>query len=433
MNKLQTNQFKLVLIFATVLVLAVTGYVLWVVVEFHSRGVLTESNYLSRYTERALSRYQINPEILSLAAQSRAIPLGDESINLAVDYGQLKQRFPFVPAEASFSNFQPRAVLMNFHGLLQTPLYLLVLPIEVAHGKIFYSYKLVGDAHNDTNLSVHILEKIQPVIFMALASILLLIVVELFHIARMNTNISEFATWASKLSAAESGTSLPQFSSEKFNYMAYAINKNLSGINDVLKQEQSFAKFTSHELRTPIAVLSANMELLELMMKDLSPQERKVLENMESAVSDMKYQMEALLWLSREADAEMEYRNCPLREYLDKAIADNAYLIEGKSIVVTVSGYGGSVKTNPVFLQIILNNLLRNAYQNTEEGRVNIVLARASIHIENTGKLAVAGGNKPVGFGIGLVLVEKLVARLAMGYRMQALDNGRRVELDFPV
>lgn len=432
MNKLQVNQFKLVLIFAVVLVVAVTSYVLWVVVEFHSGGVLNESRYLSRYTERALSRYQVNPEIISLAGQTRAIPLGDETINLFTDYVQLKKRFPFVPDAADFSNLQPRAVLMDFRGLLQTPLYLLVLPVEITNNKTFYSYKLVGDSHKDENLSVHILEKIQPVIFMALASILLLIVVELLHIARMNTNISEFAIWASKLSAADTASSLPQFSSEKFNYMAYAINKNLSGINDVLRQEQSFAKFTSHELRTPIAVLSANMELLELMMKDLSPQERKVLENMESAVSDMKYQMEALLWLSREADAEMEYRDCHLREFVDKAIADNAYLIEGKSIAVAVRGESGSVKTNPVFLQIILNNLLRNAYQNTDEGQVNIVLAPTSIHIENTGKLAVIGGNKPVGFGIGLVLVEKLVARLSMVYRMQSLDNGRRVELDFP-
>ncbi len=433
MNKLQTSQFKLVLIFAVALVLAVTGYVLLVVVEFHSSGVLGESRYLSQYTARALSRYQVNPDILSLAEQSRAIPLGNDSINLVANYDQLKQRFPFVPTAENFSNYQPKAVLMDFRGLLQTPLYLLVLPVEVAHGKFFYSYKLVGNTQSDSSLSVHILEKIQPAIFMALTSILLLIVVELFHIARMNTNISEFATWASKLSAAEASSSLPQFSSEKFNYMAYAINKNLSGINDVLKQEQSFAKFTSHELRTPIAVLSANMELLELMMKDLSPQERKVLENMESAVSDMKYQMEALLWLSREADAEMEYRSCLLRDYIDKAIADNAYLIENKSIAVAVRGEGGSVNTNPVFLQIILNNLLRNAYQNTDEGLVNILMAPGRIHIENTGKLAVAGGNKPVGFGIGLVLVEKLVARLAMGYRMQTLDNGRRVELDFPV
>jgi signal transduction histidine kinase len=431
MSRLRVSQFKLVLSFSVALVIAVTAYVMLVVVEFHSSGVSAESNYLARYTERALSRYYVNPQIISLATEGRAIPLGNDSVNLAVDYSQLKQRFPSVPPQSQFNNYHPRAVLMDFRGLFQTPLYLLVLPVEAAGGKTFYTYKLVGDA-SDGSLSLRILEKIQPALFVALTSILMVIVVELFHIARMNTNISEFANWASQLSAAEDAAPLPQFSSEKFNYMAYAINKNLSGINEVLEREQSFAKFTSHELRTPIAVLSANMELLELMMKDLSPQERKVLENMESAVSDMKYQMEALLWLSREADADVEYKVCSLRDYIDKAVVDNAYLIEGKSVRVVIDGEGGSIKTNPVFLQIILNNLLRNAYQNTDYGQVTITLSPAHIMLENMGKLAVADGSKPVGFGIGLVLVEKLVARLNISYRMESLLQGRRVHLSFP-
>ena len=433
MINVRASQFKLVLIFAITLAVALGVYVVWVIVEFNSDHAFSESQFLSKYTERAISRYRVNPaKFAALPEAELTTLLGSNHINVAFNYAQLQNRFAFVPPERKFKLNTAKAILVNYQGLLRTPNYLLVLPTPVDAGKVFYSYLWVDSRVKDVNLNFRILEKIQPAIFIALISIFLLIVLELFHISKMNTNINHFADWASQLSAGVSSPSIPEFSSSKFNYMAFTIDKNLSGISQMLEQEQSFAKFTSHELRTPIAVLSANMEVLELIMKDLSPQERKVLKNMESAVSDMRYQMEALLWLSREGEAVVDYATCLLSEFITKAIQDNAYLTEGKNIVTHLVGgdNGGSIKTNPVFLQIVLNNLLRNAYQNTEEGSVNIELTQNTLVIENIAALPMPNKN-PSGFGIGLVLVDKLVHKLDIDYHVEKLPNGRRVRLTF--
>ena len=431
MINLRVSQFKLVLVFTLTLGFAVGAYVLWTVIDFNSNQSLAESHVLSKYTERAISRYKANPEkYMTLSTADRAEVIGGGQLNLLFDYDQLQQKFNFLPAENEFKNRRVRAFVMNYRGLLSTPKYLLILPSYLNSGKKLYSYLLVDENLDDNNIQMRIFEKAQPAIFIALVSILLVIIVELFHIGKMNNNISDFAGWASQLSAGINSPPIPEFSSSKFNYMAFAIDKNLSSISQVLEQEQSFAKFTSHELRTPIAVLSANMEVLELILKDLSPQERKVLKNMESAVSDMKYQMEALLWLSRESEVEVDYVLCNLLEFIQKAIQDNSYLTEGKQIATHLIGEGAVIKTNPVFLQIILNNLLRNAYQNTEKGAINIEFIGNSVVIEND-SLTVSPDKKMIGFGIGLVLVDKLVQKLGINYSIENITNGRRVHLGF--
>lgn len=431
MISLRVPQFKLVLIFAVTLGLAVGAYLLWTVVDFNSNHALSESHVLSRYTERALSRYRADPEKYAEISQfDLANIIGDEHFNLVFNYSSLRQKFNFIPTEDELKNRRVKAVVVNYRGLLRPPNYLLILPTYLNNGKKFYSYLLVDERLNDNSVYPLILERAQPAIFIALVSILLVIIIELFHIGKMNTNINDFADWASHLSAGVNSSPIPEFSSSKFNYMAFAIDKNLSSISHVLEQEQSFAKFTSHELRTPIAVLSANMEVLELILKDLSPQERKVLKNMESAVSDMKYQMEALLWLSREIEVEVESVTCNLLVLINKAIEDNKYLTQGKNIAMHIIGESIVIKTNPVFLQIIFNNLLRNAYQHTEDGEINIQFIGNGVVIENDSP-AIPADKKAIGFGIGLVLVDKLVQKLDIKYQVDNFSNGRRVHLEF--
>lgn len=427
----RASQFKLVLIFTTILTLVLSAYILWAVVDSNSNHALSESQFLAQYTERAISRYHANPTTFAkLSDETLTKLLGNDHINVAFNYTQLQQQFPSIPAANEFKHNTVKAILMNYRGLFKTPHYLLVLPTNLNTDQVIYSYFLVDAQLKDNYLELRLLEKVQPAILIAFISIFVLVIIELFHISKMNTNINAFADWASKLSAGVNSPPIPEFSSSKFNYMAFTIDKNLSGISQMLAQEQSFAKFTSHELRTPIAVLSANMEVLELMMKDLSPQERNILNNMESAVSDMKYQMEALLWLSRESEADVDYASCVMRDLIDKAIQDNAYLTEGKNISTEVLGKSININSNSVFLQIILNNLLRNAYQNTHDGKVTLELMDNTLVIENVTALKIPDEKKS-GFGIGLILVDKLVRKIGIGYDIEKRPNGRLIKLTF--
>lgn len=433
MIEARISQFKVVLALLILLAVSIGGYMVWALVDFNSHHALSESRFLARFTERAASRYRVNPQLYFHDSEKT---LGNNRVNLAPDYENLRAKFHFLPQHSNFVLNTTRAVLINYRGFFKVPNYLLVRPVRI-NDQVVFGYLLVDERLNDSALDFRVLEKVQPAIFAALFCILLLVLVELYHINKVNANINEFALWASQLSAGVNKAPMPAFAASKFNYLAFAIDKSLASISHVLEEEQSFAKFTSHELRTPIAVLSANMELLELLMKDLSPQERKVLKNMESAVSDMKYQMEALLWLSKEGESDVEFSLCSLRELLVKALNDNVYLLEGKNVTVTLQGDAFAIQSNPVFLQIILNNLVRNAYQHTDKGAVNIQLAGNSVLIENSeahGQSESSGSvdiEKSIGFGIGLALVEKLVRKLDINYAVENFPHGRCVQLIF--
>lgn len=418
MIEARISQFKLVLALSIILAISLFVYVVWAIVDFNSSHALSESQFLSKYTERAISRYVANPHHFLLEKKR----LGNERVNIALSYEKLRGLFPDVPEKDAFTLNKTKAILVSYRGFFKVPNYLLVRPVSI-NGQYFYGYLLVDERLNDSSLDWRALEKVQPAIFVTLVVILLMVIVELFHINKVNSNINEFARWANQLNTGVHLPTMPEFSSSKFNYLAFAIDKSLSGISQMLAHEQTFAKFTSHELRTPIAVLSANMELLELLMKDLSPQERGVLKNMESAVSDMKYQMEALLWLSREADDYVDFAPCALRQIIDKALDDNAYLLEGRSVAVTVDADELVVQSNPIFLQIVLNNLIRNAYQNTASGEVIVTIRDHQVMIKNI-STTLDVQKRDIGFGIGLALVEKLVKKLSIHYRGEKLING---------
>lgn len=433
MNK-SVSHFKLILIFAFTLSLSIGGYIAWVLIDYHTTQVQEESVFLAKFASRAISRYNAAPkQYAALSGQEQLKIFGSERANMALNYQTLKDRFPFIPPEDQFSDNTFKAVMINSRGYLKVPNFLLILPTYLPTGKHLYSYVHVNEHYSRNQLDVHVLERIQPAIFIALISIFLVIVVELIHIKRVNSSINEFAHWANQLNTGVISSPIPKFSSAKHSYMAFTIDKSLSGISQMLEKEQSFAKLTSHELRTPIAVLSANLELLELMVKDLSPQERHILKNMESAISDMKYQMEALLWLSSESEAEFDYVPCDTRPLLEKALQDNSYLILTKDLSIHVEGDGDTVIAPPIFLQIIINNLIRNAYQNTDAGTIRVELGTKKIIIENRNGQISLSSKRHSGFGIGLALVDKLVQKMGINYHVVILENGRRVTLEFSI
>jgi signal transduction histidine kinase len=423
----RASQFKVVLTLSITLALSITLYFVWAIANFNSQHALSESQFLSKFTERAISRYRLDPNKF-LSEREKRLP--GTRVDLVVGYDQLKLNFPFVPTENSFVANKAQAVLIKYRGFFKVPDYLLIKPVFV-EGKQFYGYLLVDEKLNDSGLDLRAFERIQPAIFIVLFCIFVLVIVELFHISKVNSSVNEFARWANQLSAGKDLTPMPSFSSSKFNYLAFAIDKSLSGISEMLAKEQSFAKFTSHELRTPIAVLSANMELLELLMKDLSPQERSVLRNMDSAVSDMKYQMEALLWLSRGDERDIDSSLCSLSSLVDKALQDNSYLLAGKAVTTNLVGNDVSVTTSQVFIQIILNNLVRNAYQNTQSGRVEILLNNNTMTMLNENDTTVQLTKKDTGFGIGLTLVARLVRKLGIGYSVEESPVGYKITLTF--
>ncbi|MFP3519767.1 histidine kinase dimerization/phospho-acceptor domain-containing protein, partial [Pseudomonas sp. SIMBA_077] len=88
-----------------------------------------------------------------------------------------------------------------------------------------------------------------------------------------------------------------------------------------------------HELRTPLAVLKANIELLALQSGGVLPPS---LQRVERSVLNMQLIAETLLWMSRERPESLPEEDVNLSEVVGELIERHRYLIGHRDIELSI-------------------------------------------------------------------------------------------------
>lgn len=259
---------------------------------------------------------------------------------------------------------------------------------------------------------------------------LLMLLVVLLYNYRVYCASERLARWAERLSMDTWSEPLPDFRYRELRRIAEQLQAAFARIGALLSQRQQFLRHASHELRTPIAVIRACMELLERM--EIPAAVQRPLQRVKRANHSMQQLTETLLWLSRETEQPPAIRSLNLAQVLDEVSEELQYLLQGKAVMVN-KHYGVSTERSlaEVPLRIVLSNLLRNAFQYTQEGEVRLVLAADHIVIENQEHLEGGSRHQP-GAGLGLLLVEQICQRLQWQVQSEALAAGWRVHLQLP-
>ena len=145
----------------------------------------------------------------------------------------------------------------------------------------------------------------------------------------------------------------------------FAFERMREGVN----KEKLFLRHASHELRTPIAILSSNVELLDRLSDrpERTEAEQAAFLRQYRALDEVQLLMETLLWVNRQSDNLPKFEQIDLRRELDCIVENYSYLLEERNISLTVTGSGEA--TAPVAaVRIVLSNLVRNAFQYTMDG-----------------------------------------------------------------
>ena len=142
---------------------------------------------------------------------------------------------------------------------------------------------------------------------------------------------------------------------------------------------------------------------------------------------------ETLLWLSREGETQMQLESTCPGALVNNIQQELNYLLAGKKVKVNVELDENMVELPITASVIVLNNLIRNAFQHTQEGHVDIVQKGDEVIItnieseqENQEQL-----NEELGFGLGMQLVEKLTMQFGWQYRTSEMRNGYQVSVIF--
>ncbi len=221
-----------------------------------------------------------------------------------------------------------------------------------------------------------------------------------------------------------------RFGDDEVGVLAETIEKTLERISAFVARERYFTSSASHELRTPITVITGALELLE--QSDLSAADAKVVDRVRRATLDMKTTIEMFLCLARETDDGLYDEQFLVLPLVSQAIDQQRYLLNGKSIDVEVDDLAKPrVCGHPQAFSIAVNNLVRNAFEHTlaGQGPITILVKERELLITNQvssdadERHALADASSH-GYGLGLCIVQRLCERNGWSFSLRA-DQAR--------
>ncbi|SMF04839.1 Signal transduction histidine kinase [Alteromonadaceae bacterium Bs31] len=239
-------------------------------------------------------------------------------------------------------------------------------------------------------------------------------------IARSLKPISSLSQWIDNLDQSSPPGRLPSnLKSDEIGQMAESLYNALQRIHQYNERERQFLRNASHELRTPIAIIRNALDVLEHKRKVGNDNIDNLVQRIRRAGDTMKSVTEAILWLAIENYSAPNKQSTDLKALVTEIIDENKNLNDGRQIKISLDiDLLENCEIEKALAYIVLDNLIRNAFQHCCDGEIKIVAQSASqIQIINTShsysydspKAQDAAEALVTGsFGLGLTLVKKI-------------------------
>jgi len=221
-----------------------------------------------------------------------------------------------------------------------------------------------------------------------------------------------------------------RFGADEVGVLAETIEKTLERISAFIARERYFTDSASHELRTPITVITGALELLE--HSELSATDMKALDRVRRATLDMKTTIEMFLCLARETDDGLYNEQFFVLPLVNKAIEQQRYLLSRKFVDIDIDKVANpEVYGHPQAFSIAVNNLVRNAFEHTLDGHGPITIRIKQHELLITNQLSSDADERRTparaasnGYGLGLGIVQRLCERNGWSFSLLA-DEAR--------
>ena len=243
---------------------------------------------------------------------------------------------------------------------------------------------------------------------------------------RATVPVRDLTRAARQLASGNRGARVTQRSNDDFGQMAAAFNSMADTIVEEDRLRQTFAADIAHELRTPLMILSSQLEAMEDGVLALGHDSISSLQEETHRLSNLVADLEVL------ASADAAHFSLQ-KERVDLAVltagvaVDFGQLFQAKAVDLTIELESEIVDGDPGRLRQIVSNLLANALKFTPRGgrarlRLKREAGRAVIEVSDSGpgiphdeleqvfeRFFRSGAGPVGGSGIGLTVVRDLV------------------------
>jgi signal transduction histidine kinase len=307
--------------------------------------------------------------------------------------------------------------------------FIVVQPLK--DGEVFYLTREIDTQAYSEFLQNRLKNKLQLTWPLALLFFIAIHIVIFFLLKRMTLPLERLEKWNDDLDLNNVQQLIPDFSFDEFNKIAQQQQASTLRITQMIAKEQDFLRHASHELRTPIAVVKSNVAILTRLVS--TPKSIASVERINRASLNMQHMTETLLWLSSEETKILENDRVELSELIETIIEDNQYLLQGKAVKVVEELSPCSLNLAATPCRLILNNLIRNAFQYTATGEISIYCHAGQVIINNVNTYAdqIDHSGADYGYGLGLRLVDKIVKKVSWSYQNIEIAGGRKVTINF--
>ena len=246
--------------------------------------------------------------------------------------------------------------------------------------------------------------------FLVIGALLLLVflVVRLL-VYRLTKPIMALSSWSQTLDL-EDVSKLKSFRYNEIHTLSEQLIRSVEGERSANDRERFFLRAASHELRTPITTISASGDMLERLSDQIPGSAQRAVARIQRSVQSMQSLVITLLWMSRNNNLDTQYESIETEALLDKIVDGQRYLLSQKQVEVETNVSCGEIYQPKELVEVVLTNLVRNAFQHGGQGNVAMLLSEEGFEISNTTPDPNLSdkSTRDTSFGIGLELVERV-------------------------
>jgi signal transduction histidine kinase len=206
------------------------------------------------------------------------------------------------------------------------------------------------------------------------------------------------------------------------------------------QRERNFTRDASHELRSPLTVIKMSVDMLG-EEEGISEFGTRSMRRIKRATLEMEALVEALLILARESDVGLDSERFIVNDVLRLELESARELLVGRPIELQLEEPSRfALQGSSRVFSVLCWQLIRNACQQTEQGRVVITVLPGVVSVSNHADPAIPGDTsrplRPHGadrHGFELAIAQRISERFAWPLELQTRTGQQNIaRIRFP-